>query len=925
MRAIRRFTVRVTLPEPLAALHGLMLNLRWSWHRPTADLFASIDPAAWEASGGDPVAMLSALPSARIAALAADEEFLGRLGEAERDLRQYISDPRWYASGGQAGSGPRAIAYFSPEYGITAALPQYSGGLGILAGDHLKSASDLGAPLIGVGLLYRHGYFTQSLSADGWQAERYPADDPNGLPLELLRDAAGAPVRVAVGLTAGRQLAAQVWVAQVGRVPLLLLDSYAEENETDLHEVTDRLYGGGSDHRLRQELLLGIGGVRAVRAFCALRGYPAPEVFHTNEGHAGFLGLERIREYAEQGLSFDEALQVCRAGTVFTTHTPVAAGIDRFEGSLIREHFADHPLLPVDKVLALGAETYPGGDPEIFNMAVMGMRLAQRVNGVSRLHGQVSREMFAGLWPGFDTREVPIGSVTNGVHTPTWVAPEIAVLTRGDDPPDPPALLPGGTHPPGPPLGEMPSPQTPLGNWERAAAAPPAVLWEARHMLRARLVAETRRRLRASWRQRGASEAELTWIDDVLDEHVLTIGFARRVPSYKRLTLMLNDPAQLSQLLNDPARPLQIVVAGKAHPADEGGKGLIQQMVQYSDSADVRRRIVFLPDYDMAMAHALVQGCDVWLNNPLRPLEACGTSGMKAALNGGLNVSVRDGWWDEWYDGGNGWEIPSADGVADPARRDKLEATALYELLGKSVTPLFYDRDTDGVPLGWVERIRHTFRSLGPKVQAERMVREYVSTLYVPAAVASRALADDSGFGPARELAAWKARVMQAWPQVRIEHVEAEADGPALGSALTVRVLVALGELTQDDVTVEVVYGRPDEADEIVSPSYAVLARGDDPPEPPAPGGEPSPPGPPGPPAGGTRPPGPPAGGTRPPVPPGANGLVRYSGEVSLDQPGPFGYTVRVLPNHPLLDSRAELGLVTYPQAPAGMTNGDLR
>jgi starch phosphorylase len=452
------------------------------------------------------------------------------------------------------------------------------------------------------------------------------------------------------------------------------------------------------------------------------------------------------------------------------------------------------------------------------------------------------------------------------------------------------------------------------------------VLWEARHVLRARLVAETRRRLRASWRQRGASEAELTWIDDVLDEHVLTIGFARRVPSYKRLTLMLNDPAQLSQLLNDPARPLQIVVAGKAHPADEGGKGLIQQMVQYSDSVDVRRRIVFLPDYDMAMAHALVQGCDVWLNNPLRPLEACGTSGMKAALNGGLNVSVRDGWWDEWYDGGNGWEIPSADGVADPARRDKLEATALYELLGKSVTPLFYDRDADGVPLGWVERIRHTFRSLGPKVQAERMVREYVSTLYVPAAVASRALADAEGFGPARELAAWKARVMQAWPQVRIEHVEAEADGPALGSALTVRVLVTLGELTQDDVTVEVVYGRPDEADEIVSPSYAVLARGDtlppgdtpDPegPEPPAPGGEPSPPGPPG-------PTGPPAGGTRLSEPPG--GLVRYSGEVSLDQPGPFGYTVRVLPNHPLLDSRAELGLVTYPQAPAGMTNGDLR
>ena len=894
MRAIRRFTVRVTLPEPLAPLHDLMLNLRWSWHTPTADLFASIDPAAWQAAGGDPIAMLSVLPAARIAALAADEEFLGRLSEAERDLRQYLAEPRWYAAAGpEMSNGPAAVAYFSPEYGLTAALPQYSGGLGILAGDHLKSASDLGIPLIAVGLLYRHGYFTQSLSADGWQAERYPVGDPNGQPLELLRDASGGPARIAVRLAAGRLLSAQVWVAQVGRVPLLLLDSYTEENDADLREVTDRLYGGGSEHRLRQELLLGIGGVRAVRAFCALRGHPSPEVFHTNEGHAGFLGLERIREYAEQGLSFDEAIEVCRAGTVFTTHTPVPAGIDRFERSLIQQHFADDPLLPAGRLLALGAETYPGGDPDVFNMAVMGMRLAQRANGVSRLHGQVSREMFAGLWPGFDTREVPIGSVTNGVHTPTWVASEILFLT--------------GTSP-----GEATG-----WDWERAASAPAGVLWEARHVLRARLVAETRRRLRASWRQRGASDAELTWIDDVLDENVLTIGFARRVPSYKRLTLMLNDPAQLSQLLNDPERPLQIVVAGKAHPADEGGKALIQQLVRFADSANVRRRIVFLPDYDMAMAHALVQGCDVWLNNPLRPLEACGTSGMKAALNGGLNVSVRDGWWDEWYDGGNGWEIPSADGVADPARRDELEATALYELLAKSVSPLFYNRDPDGTPLGWVERIRHTLRSLGPKVQAERMVREYVSTLYVPAAAASRALADGAGFGPARELAAWKKRVVQAWPQVRVEHLESEtagSPGQRLGSSLVVRVAVALGELTPDDVTVEVVYGRPDDLDdEIVSPGFAALAPGgDDPPQtPPAHGGATRPPIPPGPPGGGA------AG------PPG--GLVRYAGEVPLDQPGSFGYTVRVLPRHRLLASRAELGLVTYPQAPAGLTNGDLR
>ena len=860
MKAIRRFTVRVTLPEPLAPLQGLMLNLRWSWHAPTADLFASIDPDAWQASGGDPIAMLSALPPDRMAALAADPGFLGRLAEAEQSLRDYMSGPRWYAGlDPQAETGPAAVAYFSPEYGITAALPQYSGGLGILAGDHLKSASDLGVPLIGVGLLYRHGYFTQSLSADGWQAERYPGDDPNGQPLELLRDAAGSAVHVAVSLPAGRQLAAQVWVAQVGRIPLLLLDSYVEENEPDLNEVTDRLYGGGSDHRLRQELLLGIGGMRAVRAFCALTGHPSPEVFHTNEGHAGFLGLERIREYAERGLSFEEAIEVCRAGTVFTTHTPVPAGIDRFGRELIRQHFDDDPLLPVDRVLALGAETYPGGDPHVFNMAVMGMRLAQRVNGVSLLHGQVSREMFAGLWPGFDTREVPIGSVTNGVHTPTWVSPEVGFLAE----------------------------EAGSWDWERAAAAPAGEIWAARHVLRSRLVAETRRRLRASWQQRGASGAELTWIDDVLDEHVLTIGFARRVPSYKRLTLMLNDPAQLSQLLNDPSQPVQIVVAGKAHPADDGGKALIQQMVQFSDAADVRRRIVFLPDYDMAMARTLVQGCDVWLNNPLRPLEACGTSGMKAALNGALNLSVRDGWWDEWYDGGNGWEIPSAAGVANVGRRDELEAQALYELLGKSVAPLFYERDADDIPPGWVERIRHALRSLGPKVQAERMVREYVTALYVPAAASSRALTDADGFGPARELAAWKKRVIDAWPLVRIEHVESEAAaGQRLGSTLAMRVSVALGELSRDDVTVEVVYGRPDEDDEIVQPAYATLTAE---------------------------------------VAEAGDTVVRYSGEVSLDRTGPFGYTVRVLPNHPLLDSRAELGLVTYPQAPAGMTNGDLR
>jgi starch phosphorylase len=846
-----------------------MLNLRWSWHPPTVELFESIDPAGWAASGGDPVAMLSSMRPGRLADLAADEDFLRRLDAVLADLRGYTGEPRWYQSGEAGGpaSLPNAIAYFSPEYGITAVLPQYSGGLGILAGDHLKTASDLGVPIIGVGLLYRHGYFTQSLSADGWQAERYPADDPNGLPLTLLRGVAaaggpaallrtpdGEPVKVSVGLADERLLTAQVWLAQVGRVPLLMLDSYVEENEPALHEVTDRLYGGGSEHRLRQELLLGIGGVRAVRAFCAITGHPEPEVFHTNEGHAGFLGLERIREYVASGLSFGEALELSRAGTVFTTHTPVPAGIDRFPRELIERwyHSGAEPGIELHEVLALGAETYPGGDPQMFNMAVMGMRLAQRVNGVSLLHGQVSREMFAGLWPGFDTAEVPIGSITNGVHAPTWVAREVSDLGDSAD----------------------------------AASADAERLWAIRRLLRARMVAETRRRLRESWQQRGASGAELTWIDDVLDENVLTIGFARRVPSYKRLTLMLNDPQRLAGLLLDPERPIQIVIAGKAHPADEGGKRLIQQMVQYTDSETVRRRIVFLPDYDMALARYLVQGCDVWLNNPLRPLEACGTSGMKVALNGGLNLSVRDGWWDEWYDGGNGWEIPTADGVIDAGRRDELEAAALYELIAKSVAPLYYDVGADGVPNGWVEMMRHGLRSLGPLVRADRMVGDYVTNLYAPAARASRALAAE-GNRPARELAAWKERIRRGWDQVRIEHVEADGAEPSLGAVLDVRVVAALGQLTPSDVRVELVYGRLGEDDEIAEPSYVRLTAD----TPSASDGSPD----------------------------------RFSGSVELGQPGPFGYTARILPDHPLLGIRAELGLVTYPEGPAGMSTGDLR
>ncbi len=843
MRALRRFTVRAQLPAPLAALETLAANLRWSWHPPTQDLFASLDERTWAAVNGDPMRLLGEIPIRRLTALAADETVVTRTHALAEDLRRYLDDPRWYQQ--RAEALPAAIAYFSMEFGVSEVLPFYSGGLGVLAGDHLKAASDLGVPLIGVGLLYGSGYFRQSLSLDGWQLEHYPVLDPQGLPLHLLVDAAGAPLLVGVNVPRGRVLKARIWRADIGRVPLLLLDSDIEDNPDDLRGVTDRLYGGDQDHRITQEILAGVGGVRAVRMFCELTGHPEPEVFHTNEGHAGFLGLERIRELiADDGLSFDEALTAVRAGTVFTTHTPVPAGIDRFPVDLVRYHFTgasnDAALLPgvdVNRVLALGAEDHVG----MFNMAHMGLRLAQRSNGVSQLHGAVSRAMFRGLWPQFDVEEVPIGSVTNGVHGPTWAARELAgVLGESDD-------------------------------GSAALSAPDCVLWELRCMLRAKLVQEVRRRVRAAWLERGASAPELGWTSRIFDPQVLTMGFARRVPTYKRLTLMLRDPERLRALLLDPQRPVQLIIAGKSHPADDGGKALIQQVVRFADSPDVRHRIAFLPDYDMSMARYLYWGCDVWLNNPLRPLEACGTSGMKSALNGGLNLSIRDGWWDELYDGHNGWAIPTADGVENPERRDTLEANALYELIATHLVPEFYDRGADGVPSSWVTMVRHTLATLRPQVQACRMVQEYVERLYAPAACSAAAVCADS-FAGARELSRYRFRVGAAWPRVRVAQVDISGlpDTPELGSEMTVRATVVLAGLKPCDVDVQVVVGRVDDREELQDPLVVTMQ----------------------------------------PVGDSDDDSDRFEATLRLPHAGLVGYTVRVLPQHPLMAVPAEFGLL---------------
>lgn len=858
--------MRTVLPEALAPLDILARNLRWCWHAPTTRFFESLDPAAWDRVHGDPIALLGEIGTERFAQLAADASVVDRARELAEDLDRYMKEPRWYQSGFAAPGKPEAIAYFSAEFGITAVLPQYSGGLGILAGDHLKSASDLGVPIVGVGLLYESGYFRQSLSRDGYQRETYPLIDPNNMPLTLLREWDGTPARVSLRLPGERTLNAQVWVAEVGRVPLLLLDSSIPDNDPVSRNVTDRLYGGSKEHRMEQELLLGVGGVKALRLYSRLTGAPAPSVYHCNEGHAGFLAVERLRELmeGEEHLDLGTAIEVVRSGTLFTTHTPVPAGIDRFDRGLVTRYLDAMPLpgVSTEEVVALGNESYEGGDPSVFNMAVLGLRMARRANGVAKLHGRVSRQMFASLWAGFDVDEVPITSVTNGVHGPTWRAPAFQEMAERYL--AAPEIESGGGW------------LTPAEN----GGVPDDVLWATRRELRERLVASARRRVRSSWLERGASPAELGWVDNVLDPDVLTIGFARRVPTYKRLTLMLNDPERLTRLLTDPERPIQIVVAGKSHPDDEPGVGLIQRLVQFTDDPRVRERIVFLPDYDIAMAQTLMPGCDVWLNNPLRPLEASGTSGMKCALNGALNLSILDGWWDEMYDGANGWAIPTADGVEDPQRRDRIEASALYDLIEGTVAPRFYDRDGRGIPRRWMEMMRHTLSDLGPKVQATRMVRDYVERLYVPVSDAHDVL-DVPGHEAARSLASWKAKVRSQWGEVRVDYVEAHLpDVAQIGDSAEITAQVSLGALSPQDVTVEVLAGRVGADDEIHDFSTTEL----------------------------------------PPVDAVGEGRWVFRGSEALEVAGPFGLAVRVVPRNPLMAAPTELGLVAV-AAPSTVTS----
>ncbi|MEO8189757.1 MAG: alpha-glucan family phosphorylase [Acidobacteriota bacterium] len=678
------------LPENLQPLDLLSRDLRWTWRPSLRALFAALDPDLWEKTSGNPVALLSAVSPDRLAAASADHGFLTALAAVRSELGiEDDAQPTHPAMRAMKAKGDR-IAYFSAEFGLTELLPVYAGGLGVLAGDHLKSASDLRMPLVGVGLFYRHGYFRQSLVHPGGQRESNPEIDIGDLPISLPQTPDGRPpiISVAVG---EREVRVLIRLVQVGRVPLLLLDTDLEENDPEDRTITAQLYGGDHETRIRQEIVLGIGGLRALD----LLGW-RPTIRHINEGHAAFVGLEKMRQLiADEGLTFAEARERAAAGTVFTTHTPVPAGIDRFAPELVAKYIAGYVPegLSLDEFLKLGQES--GGDPhEAFSMAVLALRLCGHANAVSQLHARVSRRLWLGLLPELADEDVKIRAITNGVHRPTWTDPEIAAM----------------------PLLEEPH------------RVPAAKFWGVHEALRARLVEICRERLRMHAASQGASSDEIVRAGSVLDPGALTIGFARRFATYKRANLIFRDPERLLRILSS-AR-VQILFAGKAHPQDEPGKELLRIIGNYADQPGFFGKIVLLPDYDMRLARALVGGCDVWLNNPVRPHEASGTSGMKAAMNGVLNLSVLDGWWDEAPYEETGFVI----GPATDYAPDEEVAASLYQVLENEVLPLFYQRDGQNLPTEWIEKMIQSAARIGRQFSSDRMVLEYLELCYVPAA-----------------------------------------------------------------------------------------------------------------------------------------------------------------------------------------------
>jgi starch phosphorylase len=849
-RSIRTFTILPHLPERLQPLQRLAYNMWWSWSHEAVSLFRRIDDDRFDAQENSPVKLLGALDQARIDQLLQDDGFLAHMDRVDEALNRYMTSTTWYQEN-YGDEHPCRIAYFSAEFGIHESIPVYSGGLGVLAGDHLKSASDLGIPLSGVGLMYREGYFRQYLNVDGWQQERYPENDFFNLPLIPETRSDGQPLLISVPLP-GRDVWARIWRIQIGRVPLYLLDTNIARNNTEDRGITAQLYGGDHDMRVRQEMVLGIGGIRALKALGK-----EPTVCHMNEGHSAFSGLERIRAMMEeQGIDFATAREAVSAGTCFTTHTPVPAGNDIFPNQLIEHYFSGYlSQLRIDRNEFLGLGRQNPRDPnEQFCMTVLAVRLANSTNGVSQLHGHVSRKMWRGVWPELPDAEIPILSITNGVHTRSWVSPDMMQLydrylgIQWEDRPDDHSV------------------------WKRVDHIPDAELWRTHERRRERLVAFARHRLKGQLRRRGAPPAEVARADEVLDPEALTIGFARRFATYKRGTLIFRNLDRLNAIINNKDRPVQIIYAGKAHPRDHGGKELIAEILHMARRSEFRRRIVFLEDYDINVARYLVQGVDVWLNNPRRPLEASGTSGMKVCPNGGLNLSILDGWWVEGYGQDNGWAIGAGEEYTDLNYQDDVESRAIYDLLEQELVPLFYTRTSDGLPRGWLRTMKRSMGSLTPVFNTNRMLHEYLDKCYVPAAERFTLLTAES-LKNARALAQWRRRLTQGWPQVRVEAVESNgADPMHVGSELQVKARVNLGGFSPDDVEVQLFHGVVDSLGEIPNPwtvrmSHNGAAEG---------------------------------------------GSWVFTGAIPCRSSGQHGFTVRVLPKHAALANLFEPGLICW-------------
>jgi starch phosphorylase len=794
MKNLRQFTVVPSLPERLSRLQDIAYNLWWVWDSQALDLWRRIDLDLWEEVYHNPLRLLGEVSQKRLKELVEDDSFLAHLDRVADALKSYLEATTWFDTQYKDREG-RTIGYFSFEYGLAESLPTYSGGLGILSGDHLKSASELGLPLVGIGLLYRQGYFRQYLNSDGWQQEYLPTIDVYTLPVILQTGADGSPLLVQVEM-ADRVVQAQIWKVQVGRIPLYLLDTNLPDNAPEDREITAQLYGGDNDLRIRQEMLLGIGGYRALRTLGI-----QPSVCHMNEGHAAFLALERIREAMHtHRLSFEEAKIATTAGNVFTTHTPVPAGNDRFTSDRILHYFGRHQKelgLTAEKFLGLGREDESDAS-EWYCMTVLALKLSGHSNGVSQLHGEVSRKMWKRLWPEAAPSEVPIDHITNGIHIRTWISGEMAQLF------DRYLGIRWWSNP------------VDTAVWERVSQIPDAELWRTHERRAERLVSFVRSRLRQQLLRRGLPSSEVNIADEVLDPDRLTIGFARRFATYKRATLLFREPERLARLMNNPDRPLQLVFAGKAHPADTQGKQFIRDLAHFCRRPEFRHHMVFLEDYDMNVARYLVQGVDVWLNTPRRPLEASGTSGMKAAANGVLNLSIPDGWWVEGYEGDNGWTIGSGEDYNDTDYQDRVESETLYELLEKDVVPLYYERGRDDLPREWIARMKRCMISICPRFNTNRMLFDYSERFYFPATDQHLHLSEKN-FTAARQTAKWLERVQKDWKQVEIVSVHSDCENEVLlvGKKAPVKVEVALHDLAPEDVGVEVFFGRLNSVGEV--------------------------------------------------------------------------------------------------------------